>query len=145
MARRVEEGLIDVLENSEWDRAVGPFWSSSRVARLLGLSDEEVFERSQRKKLLGLVARDGQLVFPSFQFTQSEDAGDYAVLQGLEEVMTPFATVPESASLGWMIASWLKVGQFSLDGKSVIEYLRNGNPPSIAVSLSRERAMFWRT
>ncbi|HXV62482.1 MAG TPA: hypothetical protein VEK15_17410 [Vicinamibacteria bacterium] len=125
--------LATVPAPSDWDDLLGPFYSTSRVAKLLGdISRQAIAERRERRTLLGLRTEDGSYVYPTFQFDAHND-----VLSGLAEVLQCFD--PKDVD-EWTVAGWLVASQRSLGGRSVIEALASRGPRQDVVELARAQA-----
>ncbi len=76
----------------------GELWSSSDVAKHLGVSRQRVSERVRKGTLLALRAEDGRLSYPAWQFR----GADGAILAPLVKA---HAIVAETGS-DWSAASW---------------------------------------
>lgn len=125
--------LATVPAPSDWDDLLGPFYSTSRVAKLLGdVSRQAVAERRERRTLLGLRTEDGSYVYPTFQFDAHND-----VLSGLAEVLQCFD--PKDVD-EWTVAGWLVAPQRSLRGRSVIDALPSNEIRQDVVDLARAQA-----
>jgi hypothetical protein len=125
--------LATVPVPSDWDELVGPFYSSSKVAQLLGnVSRQAIAERRERHTLLGLRTADGSYVYPAFQFDAHNE-----VLPGLALVLQCFD--PNDVD-EWTVAGWLVALQRSLSGRSVIEALTSGDEREKTVALARAQA-----
>ena len=125
--------LATVPSPSPWDEILGPFYSASKLARVLGsVSRQAIADRRKRRSLLGLRTRDGAVVYPAFQLNDRNE-----VHPGLSRVLQCFD--PESVD-DWTVAGWLVAGQRSLGGLSIIEWLASGRPRNKAVDLARAQA-----
>lgn len=76
----------------------GELWSSSDVAKYLGVSRQRVSERVRKGTLLALRAEDGRLSYPAWQFR----GADGTILAPLVKA---HAIVAETGS-DWSAASW---------------------------------------
>lgn len=118
---------------SDWDALLGPLYSTSKVARLLGnVSRQAVAERRNRRTLLALRTDDGRYVYPAFQFDAHND-----VLSGLAEVLQRFA--PEDVD-EWTVAGWLVAPQRSLGGRSAIDALASKETRKKVIELAHAQA-----
>lgn len=125
--------LASVPAPSDWDDLVGPFYSTGKLAQLLGnISRQAIAERRERRTLLGLRTADGAYVYPAFQFTEHNE-----VLSGLAEVLQCFDRMYVD---GWTVAGWLMASQRSLGGRSVIDHLAAGRGREKPVALARSQA-----
>ena len=132
----------DSENGRRWNELIGPFWTTSKTARELGLSEEEIEARLADKLLLGLQTKDEDVVLPSFQFMQFED-DKWTVLPGLDQVLKPFKGVTTHA-MDWTLASWLNNAERpEFEGKSIIEYLKEGNDVSLPVAMAQATAERW--
>ncbi len=118
-AKQLARQMLATLPTpSPWGE-LGSFYSSARVARLLGdISRQAVADRRGRGTLLGLQTADRKWVYPAFQFDERNQ-----VLDGLSELLK---TLRASGIDDWSLASWLSSPMRSLEGKSPIEWLRRG-------------------
>lgn len=125
--------LATVPAPSDWDELLGPFYSTSKVAQLLGnISRQAIADRRERRTLLGLRTADGSYVYPAFQFDAHNE-----VLPGLAEVLQCFD--PKDVE-EWTVAGWLVALQRSLSGRSVIEALAAGSEKEKVVALAQAQA-----
>lgn len=130
-------------KGSRWNELIGHFWTSSRVGRSLGLTEEEVKISIEQKRFLVLKTKDGVLVFPSFQFTQDKDDQSWSLLSGLDQVLAQFRDVVTDESSSWTLASWLNAPSAVLEGKSIIQHLREGNDTALVIGLAQDTAERW--
>ena len=133
-------------ERSRWNEVIWPFWSTTKVSSLLGLTEEEVNKGHQEGKLLGLQTQEGNLVFPSFQFVQDEKDESWSVINGLDTVLSAFS-VPEAAR-DWTLASWLNAKRRGLgaelsEPESIVDYLKAGKDVGVPLAIARETAFRW--
>jgi hypothetical protein len=118
---------------SRWDAVIGPFYSTSQVAKLCGgISRQALADRRERHTLLGLKTGDGVVVYPAFQFDEKNK-----VLKGLPEVLRCFR---ESSVDDWTLAGWLASPSRALGGRSAIEWLRLGRDLEPVLDLARDAA-----
>jgi hypothetical protein len=130
VARRM---LATIPAPSRWDDLLGPFYSGSQVAKLLGgISRQAVADRRERRTLLGLKTADGIVVYPTFQFNSRNE-----VLAGLSEILQCFR---DSGVDDWTLAGWLVSSMAALGGRSVLEAVRNGEDPKPLLTLARDAA-----
>jgi len=127
------------LTESEWNKAVGPFYTTAGVAKRLQLTEEAVWQQVQEKRLLAMFTNDEVLVFPQFQFTQAEDGKTPVVIPGFSAILRTF---DYNSVDGWTLSAWLKAEQPDLGGKSVVDYLKETKNIPRALTLAREQA--WR-
>ena len=125
---------------SVWNEVIGPFYAVSRVARELHLTEAEVRQQTEDKKLLGLRTSDENLVFPSFQFTQGEDGQSTVVVPGLSEVLS---VINYNDAEAWTLASSLNGNRTNLDGKSIIGYLKETKDVEKPLAIVRDIAFRW--
>lgn len=130
VARRMLEA---VPLPGRWDDALGPFYGTGQVAKILGgVSRQAIADRRERRTLLGLKTADGVMVYPTFQFDDRNQ-----VLPGLAEILQAFRA---SEADDWTLAGWLVSPSKSLRGQSVIQWLKNGGDLAAALTLARDAA-----
>lgn len=130
LARRM---LATVPSPSRWDELLGPFYTTTQVAKLLGgISRQAVMDRVQRRTLLGLKTADGVWVYPRFQLDENNQ-----VLPGLASVLQAFD--PQEVD-EWTLAAWLVSPHRSLGGRSAIDWLREEREPEAVLALARDAA-----
>ena len=104
---------------SRWDDLLGPFYTTAKVAEILGgVSRQAIADRRERHTLLALKTADGTLVYPTFQFDEHNK-----ILAGLPEVLQCFCG---SGVVDWSLAGWLVSKLHPLDGRSPVDWLRLG-------------------
>jgi hypothetical protein len=134
VARVDEQGAV---KQSVLREALGPMYSVSGVASLLGISEEEAEARAASHDLWGPTTADGFLVFPASQFSD-----DGAVLPGLKDVLDAF---PTHVADCWTVAAWIAARHPDLGDRTVLEWL--GEPAhdsdSTPLKLAQERAYVW--
>jgi hypothetical protein len=130
VARRM---LATVPAPSRWNDLLGPFYSGSQVAKLMGgVSRQAVADRRDRRTLLGLKTADGLVVYPTFQLNQHNE-----VLVGLPEILQCFRG---SGVDDWTLAGWLVSPMATLGGRSVVEAVRDGEDLKPLLTLARDAA-----
>ena len=91
--------LSQAEDDQAWAVQLGPAYTTTQVARLLGVTKQAV---AKRRGLLRLEQRDGKTVYPVFQFD-----GDRP-LPGMETVVS---TLADEVATPWTTASWLTSAQ----------------------------------
>jgi hypothetical protein len=130
VARRM---LATIPAPSRWDDLLGPFYSGSQVAKILGeISRQAVADRRERRTLLGLKTADGVIVYPTFQFNHRNE-----VLTGLPEILQCFRA---GGVDDWTLAGWLVSSMTALGGRSVVEAIRDGEDRKLLLALARDAA-----
>jgi hypothetical protein len=130
--------LAAVPAPSPW-RDLGPFYSTSGLARVLGgVSRQAIEERRRRRTILALRTADDVWVYPAFQLDERN-----RVLAGLTQVLDRFH--PETPDDEWMVAAFIAAPQPGLDGRSIAEHLRQGGDLAAVLALADERARRWAT
>ncbi|HVG10993.1 MAG TPA: hypothetical protein VNM67_25035 [Thermoanaerobaculia bacterium] len=126
-----------VPEPSRWDDLLGPFYTTSKVAEILGgVSRQAIADRRERHTLLALKTADGTLVYPNFQFNDHNE-----VLAGLPEVLQCFRGQRGDNRIDdWSLAGWLVSKFRTLDSRSPVEWLRLGRDPEPVLRLARAAA-----
>jgi hypothetical protein len=133
-AEELARRMVEVVpEPSRWDDLLGPFYSTGQVSKLLGgVSRQAVADRRDRRTLLGLKTADGVIVYPAFQFGERNE-----VLAGLPDVLQCFR---DSGVDDWTLAGWLVSPSRTLEGRSAVEWLRQGFDPEPVLHLARDAA-----
>lgn len=108
-------------KDSRWDDMLGPFYSTQQVEKLFG-----------GVSALSLKTSDKKTIYPAFQFDEQN-----RVVSGLSEVLLSFR---DSGVDDWTLAGWLVSPSGSLDGRSVVEWLRQGRELEPALALARDAA-----
>lgn len=141
MPKGLPGGVLDGLHRmlnagpmtSRWDQLLGPFYSASKLAKLWeGASRQEIADWQERRTILGLKTADGSVVFPAFQFDEHN-----RVIAGLPEVLQFFREAPVD---DWTLAGWLVAPMRSLEGRSVIDWLRTGGQRDLVLALACDAA-----
>src|SRR5262245_5552260 len=128
--------LAAVPAPSPW-RDLGPFYSTSGLARVLGgVSRQAVEERRRRRTILALRTADGVWVYPAFQLDERNRG-----VRGLPQVLDRFH--PQTADDEWMVAAFVAAPQPGLDDRSIVEHLRAGGDLEPVLALADERAGRW--
>lgn len=119
-SRAVAERMMAVLPTaSPWNEALGAFYTTAQVGRLLGdVSRQAVAARRAGHTLVALRTADEQWVYPAFQFDTR-----LGLLPGLGEL---WAELVRSGEDCWTLARWLVAGHDELSGRSVVEALKEG-------------------
>lgn len=124
--------IAAVPSPSPWSE-LGPFYTTSRVAKLLGgISRQAVADRRARHTLLALKTAEHAWVYPEFQFDEHND-----VLAGLPEILKILSA---SEVDEWTLASWLTSRLRSLADRSPIDWLRIGGARDLLVSVAQDTA-----
>jgi hypothetical protein len=130
VARRM---LATVPSPSRWDDLLGPFYSGAQIAELLGgISRQAVADRRERRTLLGLKTADGVVVYPAFQLDSRNQ-----ILPGLSEILQGFRG---SGADDWTLAGWLVSPLAFLNGRSVVQAIRDGEDLKLLLALARDTA-----
>jgi len=128
--------LAAVPAPSPW-RDLGPFYSTSGLARVLGgVSRQAIEERRRRRTILALRTADDVWVYPAFQLD-----GRNRVVAGLADVLARFR--PDGPDDEWMVAAFVAAPQPALGGRTIAEHLRDGGALADVVALADERAERW--
>ncbi|HXU30576.1 MAG TPA: hypothetical protein VN851_08380 [Thermoanaerobaculia bacterium] len=118
---------------SRWNDVLGPFYGTPQVAKMCGgISRQALADRRERRTILGLKTADGVVVYPAFQFDAKNQ-----ILRGMPEVLQSFRGIDVD---DWTIAGWLVSPSRVLEGRSVVEWLRQGRDLEPAVTLARDAA-----
>ena len=120
---------------SPWNDSVGPFYDSTGVRRLLGVTRQALAQQRSRCTILALETADGHLLYPTFQFDEHR-----RVLPGLAEVL---GAVPAGAVDGWTLASWLNRSRLASLGGTVVAHLQGRGDLAPAVQAARGAGARW--
>jgi hypothetical protein len=132
-AALAERMVASLPSPSPWNQAVGPFYSASQITEIFGgVSRQAVADRRDRRTLLALRTRDGQWVYPVFQFGR-----DGQVVKGLSELLQILAP---SGVDDWTLAGWLSSPLRSLGGTSPRAWLAEGRPLEPLLVVARDAA-----
>jgi hypothetical protein len=118
---------------SAWDQAVGPFYSTSGIATLLGgVSRQAVADRRRRSTIFALQTTEGDWVYPTFQF--DSHLSIYPALGSIRQ------RLPETSIDGWTLAGWLTTPHDGLEGSSIVEWIHQGGDADTVEALVAELA-----
>lgn len=117
-AEMAERMLAAVPEPSPWS-AVGPFYSTTGVRRLLGgITRQAVEDRRRRGSLVALQTAEGTWVYPAFQFDERN--------RPIPAVVAAHRRLATGRIGAWTAAGALLGPQPDLGGRSIVEHLRGG-------------------
>lgn len=102
-----------------YDELIGPFFDTVGLATLRGLSRQAIHAQMRRRHLLGVHTTDGDLLYPSFQFTAAGDP-----LPHLREVLD---ILDPDAADAWGDALWLNAAVDRFGGRNAAQLLRQGD------------------
>lgn len=98
-----------------YDAAIGPFYTTDGVRKLLGgTSRQAVADRVRRGTLLQVRSSDGVMLYPAFQFEGTQ------VSARVREVLAQFRAADVD---GWTVASWFGVPAEDLAGCTPRDWL----------------------
>lgn len=129
---------VDVRDPElQWRGFLGPVLTENDVQRRLMLPDSRLVNSLRdAKHLLALHTKDGQLIYPAFQFTH--DAGPHPIISS---VLRTFAEVFEQeGSAEFMAASWLQTPQDEFGGETPMHWLEHGGTPESVIDAARMTA-----
>jgi hypothetical protein len=116
-----------------WENELGPSLSSAQVRELLGdVSRQRVDELLREQRLIGLRDSSGRRRFPIFQF---RDDG-----RPLDSLVAAYWTVTSGAASDWTAASWCVAPDDALDGRSPVQWAREGRDPERLASIAAQDA-----
>jgi len=118
--------------SSSWAKVIGPVYTTSQLAKILGVSRQAIGDRVKRNTILGLRTADHYFVYPLFQFQGRE------VVPGLSEILK----LAKGAVDDWTLASWLVAKQPVL-GISIAEALRRSVPIPQLLMLTNTALQRW--
>lgn len=105
------------MTNNAWAEVVGPCYTVTSVARILGWTEAEVLSAGNDLRLLMLTTDDGVDLFPMFQLQ------DGRIVDGLQDVLRVLAT---GTTGRWTWAQWLNVALLDKDPPRNITLLYEG-------------------
>lgn len=113
----------------------GPFLSTARVERLLGVTRQAISKKVAKGQLLRATTTDGKAVYPRFQF----------VGQGISQPLLSVARVLREGGLDeWSILYWLTAPQPELHGLTPAQAALAAEPPAdLLLRMAREDAGTW--
>lgn len=120
MAEAIARGAV---AKQELLADAGGAWSSTEVARHLGISRQAVDKRRRKRQLLAVLAGAGTYLYPVCQFTEN------GVLPGLDRYLGAFSTGGGWTGLDVLLAPAEEIG-----GISPLDALRQGDVKSAAVA-----------
>ena len=118
MAEAIARGAV---AKQELLADAGGAWSSTEVARHLGISRQAVDKRRKAGKLLALQSGRGDYLYPLCQFT------DRGVLPGIDRFLTAF---PPSS--GWTLLDLLLTPAEEIGDRTPLDALRRGDADAAA-------------
>lgn len=124
--------LAGVPEPSAWS-ALGPFYSTRGVCRILGgVTRQAVEERRRRHRIIALRTAEGGWVYPAFQFDERN--------RPLAPIVAAHRRLVDSGMSPWTAAATLLGPQTELGGRSIAEHLRGGGDAGAVDDLVRHTA-----
>lgn len=126
--------LATIPTTHPWDAQIGPFYDTSAVVRLLGVSKQAVADRVQRRTLLAAHTAQGRIVYPTWQFAGQR------VIPAVSRILARFRTSPVD---GWAIAAWFTTPAVMLDHTSPIDWLTGGGDGTPVQVLADDMAARW--
>jgi hypothetical protein len=125
---QLAERLLSALpEPSAWN-ALGPFYSTTGVCRLLGgVSRQAVEDRRRRQRLVALRTEEGAWVYPAFQFDDRN--------RPVPSIVAAFHRLAGGRVGAWTAAAALLGPQPELGGRSIAAFLAAGGDEAVVVDL----------
>ena len=115
-----------------WAQGLGRLLTRTEVQTMMNVrSRQGISDHAAHQRLLALPDRDGQLLFPAFQFGE-----DGRPLPGLRDVLRALHGAFESL---YSLASWFMTGQEELAGETPAVMLRAGDLESVMLAAARTR------
>lgn len=130
----LEEELQDDAAKEAHDRLYGPFYTTERTMRVLGLENRQALTgRVGRNTILRVKTADGRNAYPELQF----ESGD--VLPALKPILQ--LMLPHVAN-EWTVLDWLVHPHPELHSQRPIDSLRSGDAESV-LAAARTDASAW--
>jgi hypothetical protein len=117
----------------QWGEHLGPLVGWRDVADLLASvrTRQGVHDLAKRRRLLALPTKDGQLVYPLFQFRDGKP------LPEMPRIIEAFGDARLSP---WTLASWMVTPQRPLENVSPVDWLKRGRPAETVLEAARRSA-----
>jgi hypothetical protein len=132
LAEAMATAVPNTPTRSEYDRLLGPFYSSAGVMNLLGVPTKQALDdRRRRGTLLAARTSDDTWVYPAFQF----DTKERTVRPALKPVLAALKTAPR-----WGAALWLVTELSELGGRCPLNAVEHGHDTSLVCRLAAEYA-----
>lgn len=132
LAEVMAAAVPDATALSEYDKLIGPFYSSAGVMRLLGIPTKQALaDRRRRGTLLAARTTDGVWVYPAFQF----DVKTHSVRRSLVPVLTNLKGAPR-----WGAALWLVTDHDELGGRSPLKAAASSKDQNLVCTLAAQYA-----
>lgn len=127
-----------MTDANPWAEIVGPCYTLTSIARVLGWTDADVTAAATTLDVLELVTDEGTLLYPAFQVREGH------VVEGLGAVLMVLSTGTQSR---WTWAQWMNTRLDDGDGgeePSAIEQLRAGHLAEVLLDAQHD-AWAWST
>lgn len=129
--------MSDDETDNVWNRRLGPFYTVSSGARLLGITEEEILQMVERLEILRLITTDEVQLFPAVQFQEG------TVIDGVPEVLKILKSGIDDP---WTWGLWL-TARVRFDGDqehlTALEKLLAGHKEAILLEATHD-AWAWR-
>ncbi len=131
----IAETMLSQLPASHpFDEVVGPFYEMDGAANRMHVSAETVQARVRSNELLACPTAEGDLVFPTFQFTS-----DGTALPWLGRVLSALAAGTEDR---WHVAMWLNTPNEQLNDETPRDLLNDGKSAAV-LKVAEQTAERW--
>lgn len=128
-ARRA--GLLAAAGHA-WENELGPLLTSAQVRELLGnVTRQRVDELLRGHRLIGLRDQSGRRRFPAFQFHEGRPQ---------QPLIDAYWTIARGPVNDWTAASWCVSVDAALDGRSPVQWGRDGRDPEQLARVARQDA-----
>lgn len=132
LAEAMASAAPTVSTRSEYDRLLGPFYSSTGVMNLLDVPTKQALDdRRKRGTLLAARTSDNIWVYPAFQF----DAKARSVRPALKAVLAALKPAPR-----WGAALWLVTALPDLGGRCPLKAVEKPQDRGLVCQLAAEYA-----
>jgi hypothetical protein len=131
----VETFMSSLPKLSAWSERLGPMYTGSSLAQVLGVSRQTISERASKRTLIALRTVDDHMLYPRFQFDKR-----LRPIQGLSDIWRILTGVESDE---WTCASWLVAPLPRLKGKSAVAFLGSGGDLEGALSEAKAVAARW--
>jgi hypothetical protein len=131
LSDKVQISVMPSLRQSDfWDVTVGPFYDAHGLMMWFGVTRHVLEGRTQAGTILSVSTREGDLLYPTFQFGPAGEA-----LPHLAEIVRMLEPVTDD---NWDKAIWLNTPTPTFDGRTAADSLRDGDAELVLAAAARD-------